>query len=42
MKAEGQGVPVSCGAVEMNPTRNREVAGLVPALSQWINNLALP
>ena len=26
----------------MNPTRNHEVAGLVPALAQWVNDLALP
>ena len=25
-----------------NPTRNREVVGSVPALAQWVNNLALP
>ena len=25
-----------------NPTRNHEVAGSVPALAQWVNNLALP
>ena len=25
-----------------NPTRNHEVAGSVPALAQWINDLALP
>ena len=25
-----------------NPTRSHEVAGLVPALAQWVNDLALP
>ena len=25
-----------------NPTRNHEVAGLVPALVQWVADLALP
>ena len=26
----------------MNPTRNHEGAGLVPALAQWVKDLALP
>ena len=26
----------------MNLTRNREVSGSVPALAQWVNDLALP
>ena len=30
-----------CGAVEMNPTRNREVAGLILGLAQWVRNLVL-
>ena len=25
-----------------NPTRSDEVAGSVPALAQWVNDLALP
>ena len=30
------------GTVEMNPTRNHEVAGLIPGLTQWVNNPVLP
>ena len=30
------------GAVEVNPTRNREVASLIPGLSQWFKDLVLP
>ena len=26
----------------MNPTRNHEVADLVPGLAQWVKDLALP
>ena len=25
----------------MNPTKNHEVAGLIPALAQWVNDSAL-
>ena len=29
------------GAAEANPTRNHEVAGLIPGLPQWVGDLAL-
>ena len=29
------------GAVETNPTRNHEVVGLIPGLTQWVKDLAL-
>ena len=28
--------------VEMNPTRNHEVAGLIPGLDQWVKDPVLP
>ena len=35
------GVPVVAQWLT-NPTRNHEVAGLVPALAQWVSDSALP
>ena len=29
------------GAEEMNPTRNREVEGLIPGLAQWVKGPVL-
>ena len=35
------GVPVVAQWL-MNPTNNHEVVGSIPALAQWVNDLALP
>ena len=31
-----------CGTAETNLTRNHEVEGSIPGLTQWVNNTALP
>lgn len=30
----------SCGVAERNPTKNREVEGLIPGLPPWVKDLA--
>ena len=35
------GVPVVAKWL-MNPAKNHEVAGLIPGLAQWVNDLVLP
>ena len=31
-----------CGTVETNPTRNHEVGGSIPGLTQWVRDPVLP
>ena len=49
LKKEGDKGSACCGAVEMNPTRNKEVvtrnhevSGSSPSLAQWVEDPMLP
>ena len=39
LKSEVESSP--CGTAETNPTRNHEVVGSLPGLTQWVKDLAL-
>ena len=40
-KEKNQGLPIVVQWLA-NPTRNHEVAGSIPGLAQWVNDLVLP
>ena len=38
LKKIGGGASSRRGTVEANPTRNHEISGLIPGLTQWVKN----